>query len=97
MQIRSVLVHFHSAGYITLNLPHSFTGVASYTPLPQQKKNLKKSSSAKSANCFIYKHWWKKDKKKTRIKSEFFFKAAVGGCKVADVYKLSEVQVDFVG
>lgn len=55
MQIRSVLVHFHSTGYITLNLPHSFTGVASYTPLPQQKKNLKKSSSAKSANCFIYK------------------------------------------
>lgn len=36
-------------------------------------------------------------KKKTRKKSEFFFKAAVGGCKVADVYKLSEVQVDFVG
>lgn len=38
MQIRSVLVHFHSTGYITLNLPHSFTGVASYTPSPQQKK-----------------------------------------------------------
>lgn len=73
MQIRSVLVHFHSTGYITLNLPHSFTGVASYTSSPQQKKKLKKSSSAKSV------------------------KAAVGGCKVADVYKLSEVQVDFVG
>lgn len=73
MQIRSVLVHFHSTGYITLNLPHSFTGVASYTPLPPTKKKLKKSSSAKSV------------------------KAAVDGCKVADVYKLSEVQVDFVG
>lgn len=73
MQIRSVLVHLYSTGYITLNLPHSFTGVASYTPLLPTKKNLKNPAVLNRLIVLFISIDGRKIKKKNKKKVRIFF------------------------